>query len=114
MRAATTTLRTARHARSLAAFAPQPLGPKSASLVARESKVGAENYAPLPVVLAKGDGCRVWDADGEEYLDFLSAYSAVNQGHCHPRLVQAMTEQAQVTESVRARSYYLVSSSYST
>ena len=95
MRAATTTLRTARQARALSTFAPQPLGPKSASLVARESKVGAENYAPLPVVLAKGDGCRVWDADGEEYLDFLSAYSAVNQGHCHPKIVSALINQSQ-------------------
>ena len=105
MRAATTTLRTARHARTLSAFAPQPLGPKSASLVARESKVGAENYAPLPVVLAKGDGCRVWDADGEEYLDFLSAYSAVNQGHCHPKIVQALSDQAG-TLGLTSRAFY--------
>ena len=105
MRAATTTLRTARQARTLSAFAPQPLGPKSASLVARESKVGAENYAPLPVVLAKGDGCRVWDADGEEYLDFLSASSAANQGHCHPKIVQALSDQAG-TLGLTSRAFY--------
>ncbi|KAH8093003.1 ornithine-oxo-acid transaminase [Aureococcus anophagefferens] len=72
----------------------EPLGPKSAAAVAREAKVGAENYAPLPVVLSKGLGCRVWDADGREYLDFLSAYSAVNQGHCHPKITAALSAQA--------------------
>lgn len=59
-----------------------------------ENKYGALNYAPLPVVLEKGSGIFLWDTDGRRYFDFLSAYSAVNQGHCHPRLVQAMTEQA--------------------
>ena len=67
--------------------------------------MGAENYAPLPVVLAKGDGCRVWDADGEEYLDFLSAYSAVNQGHCHPKIVQALADQAG-TLGLTSRAFY--------
>lgn len=59
-----------------------------------ELKYGAHNYAPLPVVLERGEGELVFDVDGREYLDFLAAYSAVNQGHCHPRIVQAMTEQA--------------------
>ena len=50
-----------------------------------EDKYGAHNYHPLPVVLAKGEGIHVWDTDGKRYYDFLSAYSAVNQGHCHPK-----------------------------
>ncbi|EEQ99897.1 Ornithine aminotransferase, putative [Perkinsus marinus ATCC 50983] len=56
---------------------------------------GAHNYHPLPVVLARGEGCYVWDVTGKRYLDFLSAYSAVNQGHCHPRIVAALIQQAQ-------------------
>lgn len=60
-----------------------------------EEKYGAHNYHPLPVVLAKGQGALVWDVEGKEYYDFLSAYSAVNQGHCHPRIVNALVEQAQ-------------------
>ena len=60
-----------------------------------EDRFGAHNYHPLPVVLARGEGVRVWDVEGKEYLDCLSAYSAVNQGHCHPRIVGALTEQAQ-------------------
>jgi ornithine--oxo-acid transaminase len=60
-----------------------------------EDRYGAHNYHPLPVVLEKGEGVHVWDVEGKKYYDFLSAYSAVNQGHCHPRIVGAMTEQAQ-------------------
>mmetsp|Transcript_49164 Transcript_49164/g.73304 ORF Transcript_49164/g.73304 Transcript_49164/m.73304 type:complete len:445 (-) Transcript_49164:1203-2537(-) len=59
-----------------------------------EEQHGAHNYHPLPVVLAKGDNTKVWDVDGKEYFDFLSAYSAVNQGHCHPKIVGALTDQA--------------------
>lgn len=61
----------------------------------RESKYGAHNYHPLPVVLEKGKGIYMWDTDGKQYYDFLSAYSAVNQGHCHPKIVEAMMEQSQ-------------------
>jgi len=61
-----------------------------------EERHGAHNYHPLPVVLAKGEGVHVWDPEGRRYFDFLSAYSAVNQGHCHPRIVRALVEQAQV------------------
>jgi ornithine--oxo-acid transaminase len=69
---------------------------RSASeLMALEDKHGAHNYHPLPVVLTKGSGTKVWDSDGKEYFDFLSAYSAVNQGHCHPKIIDALTEQAQ-------------------
>lgn len=60
-----------------------------------ENKYGAHNYHPLPVVLSKGEGVYVWDVEGKKYYDFLSAYSAVNQGHCHPKIVNAMTAQAQ-------------------
>lgn len=61
----------------------------------REAKFGAHNYHPLPVVLERGKGIYVWDVEGRKYFDFLSAYSAVNQGHCHPKIVKAMTEQAE-------------------
>jgi ornithine--oxo-acid transaminase len=67
----------------------------SQQCIALEDKHGAHNYAPLPVVLSKGLGTKVWDIDGKEYFDFLSAYSAVNQGHCHPKITAALTEQAQ-------------------
>ncbi len=62
--------------------------------IAREDKYGAHNYHPLPVVLDRGEGVFVWDVEGKRYFDFLSAYSAVNQGHCHPKIVAAMQEQA--------------------
>ncbi len=63
--------------------------------IARETKHGAHNYQPLPVVLSKGSGVYVWDVDGKRYYDFLSGYSSVNQGHCHPRIINALTQQAQ-------------------
>ncbi len=62
--------------------------------ISREDKYGAHNYHPLPVVLDRGEGVYVWDVEGKKYYDFLSAYSAVNQGHCHPAIIKAMTEQA--------------------
>jgi len=71
----------------------------------RESKYGAHNYHPLPVVLDKGKGPFVWDTDGKQYFDFLSAYSAVNQGHCHPKIVNAMMEQAQKI-TLTSRAFY--------
>jgi len=76
---------------------------KSEAVFEREEKFGAHNYHPLPVALCKGKGVRVWDVDGRQYYDFLSAYSAVNQGHCHPRIVRALQEQAtRLTLSSRA------------
>lgn len=69
--------------------------PKSEELVTLEDQFNAKNYKPLDVVLERGEGIWVWDVDGNRYLDFLSAYSAVNQGHCHPRILNAMIEQAQ-------------------
>ena len=71
----------------------------------RESKYGAHNYHPLPVVLDKGKGVFVWDTDGKKYFDFLSAYSAVNQGHCHPKIVDAMVQQAQKL-TLTSRAFY--------
>ena len=70
-----------------------------------EDKYGAHNYHPLPVVISKGEGVYVWDAEGKKYYDFLSAYSAVNQGHCHPRIVKAMTDQAQRL-TLTSRAFY--------
>lgn len=61
-----------------------------------EEQYGAHNYHPLPVVIAKGKGVHVWDVDGKQYLDFLSAYSAVNQGHCHPKIIKALQEQSEI------------------
>lgn len=66
----------------------------SAELIATEQRLGAHNYKPLDVVLTRGEGVHVWDSEGKQYLDCLSAYSAVNQGHCHPRILAALTEQA--------------------
>ncbi len=75
----------------------------SAQAMALEDKYGAHNYHPLPVVLQKGEGVFVWDTEGQRYYDFLAAYSAVNQGHCHPRIVRALQEQAgQLTLTSRA------------
>ena len=73
--------------------------------MAKEDKFGAHNYHPLPVVLAKGKGIFVWDVEGKKYFDFLSAYSAVNQGHCHPKITQALTDQAN-TLALTSRAFY--------
>lgn len=70
-----------------------------------ESKYGAHNYHPLPVVLERGEGVYVWDLEGKQYFDFLSAYSAVNQGHCHPRIVGALTDQARKL-TLTSRAFY--------
>jgi ornithine--oxo-acid transaminase len=70
-----------------------------------EHKFAAHNYHPLPVVFARASGTSVWDPEGRHYLDFLSAYSAVNQGHCHPELVKALTEQAS-TLTLSSRAFY--------
>ncbi len=77
----------------------------SEDAIALEDKHGAHNYHPLPVVLNRGEGVYVWDVEGKKYYDFLSAYSAVNQGHCHPKIVGAMTKQAQ-TLALTSRAFY--------
>jgi ornithine--oxo-acid transaminase len=71
------------------------MSPSTANLIETEHRLGAHNYKPLDVVLSRGEGVHVWDVDGNRYLDCLSAYSAVNQGHCHPKILAAMVEQAQ-------------------
>lgn len=78
---------------------------KTEEYIAKEAKYGAHNYHPLPVVLSKGEGVFVWDVEGKKYFDFLSAYSAVNQGHCHPRIIGAMTEQAH-TLTLTSRAFH--------
>ena len=77
----------------------------SASLMALEEKYGAHNYHPLPVVLDKGEGVYVWDVEGKRYYDFLSADSAVNQGHCHPTSVGAMVAQETTLTSTSGALY---------
>lgn len=78
---------------------------KSEAYIAKEEKYGAHNYHPLPVVLERGEGVFVWDVEGKKYFDFLSAYSAVNQGHCHPRIINAMIEQAKKL-TLTSRAFY--------
>ena len=78
---------------------------RSQEYIALEDRHGAHNYHPLPVVLARGEGVHVWDVEGKQYYDFLSAYSAVNQGHCHPRIVGALKEQAEVL-TLTSRAFY--------
>lgn len=76
---------------------------KSQEYISLEDQYGAHNYHPLPVVLSKGEGVFVWDVEGNRYFDFLSAYSAVNQGHCHPKIIQALHDQSQrITLTSRA------------
>ena len=70
-----------------------------------EKKYGAHNYQPLSVVLERGEGVFVWDVDGKQYFDFLAAYSAVNQGHCHPKIIAALLEQAQKL-TLTSRAFY--------
>ncbi len=77
----------------------------SQDYIAREDKFGAHNYHPLPVVLEKGKGIFVWDVEGKRYFDFLSAYSAVNQGHCHPKIIDALVNQAQKL-TLTSRAFY--------
>lgn len=77
----------------------------SREAIALEEKYGAHNYHPLPVVLAKGEGVFLWDVEGKRYYDFLSAYSAVNQGHCHPRIIGALTAQAREL-TLTSRAFY--------
>ena len=78
---------------------------QSAHFIELEDKYGAHNYHPLPVVLSRGDGVFVWDVEGKKYYDFLSAYSAVNQGHCHPRIIEALKEQAEKL-TLTSRAFY--------
>lgn len=80
-------------------------GAASAELMELEDRFNAHNYHPVPVVLERGEGVHVWDVEGKRYYDFLSAYSAVNQGHCHPRIINALVEQAQKL-TLTSRAFY--------
>lgn len=84
-------------------IAEQTLNAKTA--IALENKYGAHNYHPLPVVLSRGEGVYLWDVEGKKYFDFLSSYSAVNQGHCHPRIIQALKDQAEKL-TLTSRAFY--------
>ncbi len=77
----------------------------SKDFIEMEDKYGAHNYHPLPVVLSKGEGVYLWDVEGKKYFDFLSAYYAVNQGHCHPKIINTLTEQAK-TLTLTSRAFY--------
>lgn len=77
----------------------------STDAIGLEDKFGAHNYHPLPVVLTRGEGVHVWDVEGKRYYDFLSAYSAVNQGHCHPKIINALKRQAEVL-TLTSRAFY--------
>lgn len=83
----------------------QSVSSQASHFIDLENKFGAHNYHPIPVVLSKGQGVFVWDIDGKKYYDFLSAYSAVNQGHCHPKIIAALVEQAQ-SLTLTSRAFY--------
>jgi ornithine--oxo-acid transaminase len=78
---------------------------KTQEYIEVEDRYGAHNYHPLPVVLSKGNGVHVWDVEGKKYFDFLSAYSAVNQGHCHPKIIKALTDQSEKL-TLTSRAFY--------
>jgi len=87
------------------ASAKVSIGSPSEKVFEREGKYGAHNYHPLPVAISKGKGVFVWDVEGNRYYDFLSAYSAVNQGHCHPRIIKALQEQSEIL-TLASRAFY--------
>ncbi|KAK0046473.1 ornithine aminotransferase mitochondrial [Biomphalaria pfeifferi] len=87
------------------AVGPAKIGVKSEQVFNREDKFGAHNYHPLPVAIQKAKGVFVWDIEGNKYYDFLSAYSAVNQGHCHPRIISALKKQADIV-TLTSRAFY--------
>lgn len=93
------------HANGTSAKSSKYHASSSDEAIRAENTYAAHNYHPLPIVFAKALGTKVWDPEGREYLDFLSAYSAVNQGHCHPELVKALVEQAS-TLTLSSRAFY--------
>src|SRR4051812_30799287 len=78
---------------------------KSQEAMEREYRYGAHNYHPIPVVIERGEGVFVWDVEGRKYYDFLSAYSALNQGHCHPKIIKAFLDQSQKL-TLTSRAFY--------
>ncbi|CAF1224795.1 unnamed protein product [Rotaria magnacalcarata] len=83
----------------------KPVSSKTQKIIDRETRFGAANYHPLPVVIQRGSGVYVWDTDGKRYFDFLSAYSAVNQGHCHPKIIASMKQQVEIL-SLTSRAFH--------
>lgn len=90
---------------AVAGTSARKIGEKSKAIFDKEDKYGAHNYQPMPVALCKGEGVYVWDVEGNKYFDFLSAYSAVNQGHCHPKIIQALKDQADIL-TLSSRAFY--------
>lgn len=86
-------------------YSTEQLSDKTGYYIELEEQYGAHNYHPLPVVLQQGEGVFVWDVNGKRYFDFLSGYSAVNQGHCHPRIIQALIQQASKL-TLTSRAFY--------
>ncbi len=97
-----TTLKTAVNAISSPASSSSTL--TTSEVIHKEAEYGAHNYHPLPVVFERASGAHVWDPEGKQYLDFLSAYSAVNQGHCHPAIVARSSPRRRSSRSARERS----------
>ena len=94
--------------RAFSRLSPSGFSPSSSStedVIDRELSFGAHNYKPVPVAINRGEGVHVWDVEGKKYMDFLSAYSALNQGHCHPKIIQAMIEQASKL-TITSRAFY--------
>lgn len=91
--------------KAAAAVGPVKIGKPSEAIFTREDKYGAHNYHPMPVALKRAEGVFVWDVEGNKYYDFLSAYSAVNQGHCHPRIIGALKKQADIM-TLTSRAFY--------
>ncbi|CAG5118165.1 unnamed protein product [Candidula unifasciata] len=91
--------------RAATAVGPAKIGRPSEEVFAREDKYGAHNYHPLPVAIHRGKGVFVWDVEGNKYYDFLSAYSALNQGHCHPRIIEALKKQVDIV-TLTSRAFY--------
>ena len=81
------------------------IGEKSENIFKREDKFGAHNYHPLPVAIEKANGIFMWDVEGNRYFDYLSGYSAMNQGHCHPKIIKALNDQAS-TLTLTSRAFY--------
>lgn len=92
-------------ASALSIVPPGVPGPKSHEVFDRETKYGAHNYKPIPVALSHGKGMYVWDVEGKKYMDFLAGYSAINQGHLHPKIVKALTDQLEHL-SLTSRAFY--------
>jgi ornithine--oxo-acid transaminase len=105
-RSASTTGKATQKSATAKAHEPKnKLGEKSEFVFKREEKYGAHNYHPLPVAIARAKGVQMWDVEGNRYFDFLSAYSAVNQGHCHPRILETLKQQADIM-TLSSRAFY--------